>query len=113
MQSTFATAQTEQWSWMVTQLWSWIWSGMSWILDLQHLVFGYVLGGGAPALITLKAALLLLPAAVLIVSILAVPSLFAAITPAAVAGRCVVGPCRSRAATSQASAAIPALSSKG
>jgi hypothetical protein len=69
MQATYGNGQTEQWSWMVTQLWTWIWSGMSWILDLQHLVFGYVLGGGSPALITLKAALLLLPAAVLIVSL--------------------------------------------
>jgi hypothetical protein len=69
MQSTFANGQTEQWSWMVTQLWSWIWSGMSWILDLQHLVFGYVLGGESPALIVLKAVLLLLPAAVLVVSL--------------------------------------------
>ena len=69
MQSTLGNAQTEQWSWMVTQLWGWIWSGMSWILDLQHMVFGYVLGGGSPALTVLKAVLLLLPAAVLIVSL--------------------------------------------
>jgi hypothetical protein len=69
MQSTLGNAQTEQWSWMVTQLWSWIWSGMSWILDLQQMVFGYVLGGGSPALTVLKAVLLLLPAAVLIVSL--------------------------------------------
>jgi hypothetical protein len=69
MQSTLANAQTEQWSWMVTQLWSWIWSGMSWILDLQQMVFGYVLGGDSPALTVLKAVLLLLPAAVLIVSL--------------------------------------------
>jgi hypothetical protein len=69
MQSTLGNAQTEQWSWMVTQLWSWIWSGMSWILDLQQMVFGYVLGGDSPALTVLKAVLLLLPAAVLIVSL--------------------------------------------
>ena len=69
MQSTLGNAQTEQWSWMVTQLWSWIWSGMSWILDLQQMVFGYVLGGSSPALTVLKAVLLLLPAAVLIVSL--------------------------------------------
>jgi hypothetical protein len=69
MQATYSNAQPEQWSWMVTQLWSWVWSGMSWILDLQHLVFGYVLGGGSPAVIALKATLLLLPAAVLIVSL--------------------------------------------
>ena len=42
---------------------------MSWILDLQRLVFGFVLGGESPALTALKAALLLLPAAVLIVSL--------------------------------------------
>ena len=69
MQSTLGNAQTEQWSWMVTQLWIWIWSGMSWILDLQQMVFGYVLGGSSPALTVLKAVLLLLPAAVLIVSL--------------------------------------------
>ncbi len=69
MQSTLGNGQNEQWSWIVMQLWSWIWSGMSWILDLQHLVFGYVLGGGSPALTLLKATLLLLPAAVLVVSL--------------------------------------------
>ena len=68
MQSSFGNAPTEQWSWMVTQLWGWIWSGMSWILDLQQLVFGYVLGGESPGLTVLKSVLLLLPAAVLIVS---------------------------------------------
>ena len=52
---------------MVTQLWSWMWSGMSWILDLQQLVFGFVFSG-SPGLAVLKATLLLLPAAVLIVS---------------------------------------------
>src|SRR5215210_6904747 len=61
------TVQTEQWSWMLTQLWSWVWSGMSWILDLQQLVFGFVFSG-SPGIIALKAVLLLLPAAVLIVS---------------------------------------------
>jgi hypothetical protein len=69
MQSTLGNAQTEQWSGMVTQLWGWIWSGMSWILDLQQLVFGYVLGGSTPGLTVLKAVLLLLPAAVLVVSL--------------------------------------------
>jgi hypothetical protein len=69
MQSTLGNPQTEQWSWMVTQLWGWIWSGMSWILDLQQLVFGYVLGGSSPGVTVLKAVLLLLPAAVLVVSL--------------------------------------------
>jgi hypothetical protein len=69
MQATYGNGQTEQWSWMVTQLWTWIWSGMSWIMDLQHLIFGFVLGGESPAITALKATLLLLPAAVLIVSL--------------------------------------------
>jgi hypothetical protein len=61
------TVQSEQWSWMLTQLWSWMWSGMSWILDLQRLVFGFVFDGGfGPAV--LKATLLLLPIAVLLAS---------------------------------------------
>jgi hypothetical protein len=67
MQPTFVNAQTEQWGWMLAQLWSFVWSGMSWILDLQSLVFGFVFAG-TPGLIALKALLLLLPVAVLIVS---------------------------------------------
>jgi len=61
------SVQPDQWSWMLTQLWSKVWSGMSWILDLQNLVFGFVFSGSA-GLIVLKATLLLLPVAVLIVS---------------------------------------------
>jgi hypothetical protein len=61
------TMQTEQWSLMLMQLWSWMWSGMSWILDLQQLVFGFVFSG-SPGLVVLKAVLLLIPAAVLFVS---------------------------------------------
>jgi hypothetical protein len=61
-----ANMPTEQWSWMVTQLWTWMWSGMSWILDLQQLVFGFIFSG-SPGVAVLKATLLLLPAAVLIV----------------------------------------------
>src|SRR3954453_21530774 len=67
MQSTLVTAQPEQWSWMLTQLWSWMWYGMSWILDLQRLVFGFIFDGTA-GFSVLKATLLLLPAAVLLVS---------------------------------------------
>jgi hypothetical protein len=62
-----ATVQTEQWSWMLAQLWTWVWSGMSWILDLQQLVFGFVFSG-SPGLVVLKGILLLLPIAVLIAS---------------------------------------------
>ena len=58
-----STVPTEQWSWMLTQLWSGVWSGMSWILDLQQLVFGFIFSG-SPGIAVLKATLLLLPAAV-------------------------------------------------
>ena len=67
MQPTLDTVQPEQWSWMLTQLWGWMWSGMSWILDLQRLVFGFIFDG-TPGPSVLKAILLLLPAAVLLVS---------------------------------------------
>ncbi len=67
MQSTLGSPQTEQWSWILSQLWNLVWSGMSWILDLQHLVFGFVFSG-SPGVAVLKATLLLIPAAVLIVS---------------------------------------------
>ena len=67
MQPTLETVQPEQWSWMLTQLWSWMWSGMSWILDLQRLVFGFIFEGTF-GMAVLKATLLLLPFAVLLVS---------------------------------------------
>jgi hypothetical protein len=67
MQPTLETVQPEQWSWMLTQLWSWMWSGMSWILDLQRLVFGFIFDGTF-GMAVLKATLLLLPFAVLVVS---------------------------------------------
>jgi hypothetical protein len=67
MQSTFDNTQPEQWSWMVAQLWTWMWSGMSWILDLQRVVFGFVFDG-TPGMIALKMVLLLLPVSMLITS---------------------------------------------
>jgi len=68
MQPTVDTVQPEQWSWMLTQLWHWMWSGMSWILDLQQLVFGFIFDG-TPGTAVLKAILLLLPVAVLLASL--------------------------------------------
>ena len=65
--TTVQAVQPDQWSWMLTQLWGKVWSGMSWILDLQNLVFGFVFSGSA-GLAVLKCTLLLLPVAVLIVS---------------------------------------------
>ena len=67
MQPSLENVQPEQWSWMLTQLWSWAWSGMSWILDLQRIVFGFVFSGSV-GLAIIKAILLLIPVAVLIAS---------------------------------------------
>jgi hypothetical protein len=69
MQQSLDHVQPEQWSWILATLWSWIWSGMSWIFELQTLAFGYVLGDGSTGIRVLKATLLLLPVAVLIVSL--------------------------------------------
>ena len=68
MQPTLDTVQPEQWSWMVTQLWSWVWSGMSWILELQQILFGFLFSGST-GMIVLKSILLLLPVAILIVDL--------------------------------------------
>ena len=67
MQPTLDNVQPEQWSWMLTQLWGWEWSGMSWILDLQQILFSFLFSGPAE-MIVLKAVLLLLPIAILIAS---------------------------------------------
>jgi hypothetical protein len=67
MQPNLDTVQPEQWSWMLTQLWGWVWSGMSWILDLQQILFGFLFSG-TPGMIVLKAVLLLMPIAILIAS---------------------------------------------
>jgi hypothetical protein len=66
MQAT-TNVQPEQWSWMLTQLWTWMWAGMSWILDLQRVIFGFLFDGGF-GIAVLKSALLLLPVAVLLTS---------------------------------------------
>jgi hypothetical protein len=67
MQPNLDTVQPEQWSWMLTQLWGWVWSGMSWILDLQQILFSFLFSGPAE-MIVLKTVLLLLPVAILIAS---------------------------------------------
>ena len=63
------TVQTTQWSWILPTLWSWIWSGLAWIVDWQARVFGMILGvdsfwGGVGAVV-----LLFLPAATLVAGV--------------------------------------------
>jgi len=62
MQESLGTVPTEQWSWILATVWSWIWAGMSWILDLQALVFQFTLFGATTTIAIAKALLLFLPA---------------------------------------------------
>src|SRR2546426_7998135 len=45
MQTPIGAAQTEQWSWILQTVWGWIWSGPTWIVDWQALVFRTVVFG--------------------------------------------------------------------
>ncbi|MGH7567572.1 MAG: hypothetical protein ACREL9_01185 [Gemmatimonadales bacterium] len=69
MQDTVGTVQTEQWSWILSTLWGWIWAGLSWIVDWQAQVFGLVLGGESFGAIVGMSLLLFLPAAVLVAGV--------------------------------------------
>ncbi|MGH7675914.1 MAG: hypothetical protein ACREMV_11650, partial [Gemmatimonadales bacterium] len=69
MQASFSSGQTEQWSWILSTVWSWIWDGLSWILDVQALMFGFTLFGDSTGLAILKTALLFLPAAAVVAAL--------------------------------------------
>ncbi|HXF94771.1 MAG TPA: hypothetical protein VNI61_01590 [Gemmatimonadales bacterium] len=69
MQDSFGTTQTEQWSWILSQLATWIWAGLAWIVDWQTAVFQFVLGGGSLWGTVGLIALLLVPAAVLVAGV--------------------------------------------
>ncbi|MGH7646263.1 MAG: hypothetical protein ACREMR_11830 [Gemmatimonadales bacterium] len=66
MPASLSSVQTEQWSWILSTLWSWIWDGLSWILDVQALMFGFTLFGESSGVAVLKTALLFLPAAAVV-----------------------------------------------
>ncbi|MGH7608224.1 MAG: hypothetical protein ACREME_12900 [Gemmatimonadales bacterium] len=63
---TAATAQTEQWSWVLKQLVDWVLAGLLWIVDWQAEVFGVVLRSDSFWSLAGSAVLLLLPASVLV-----------------------------------------------
>jgi hypothetical protein len=69
MQDAIATVQSQQWSWILSTLWSWIWAGLAWIVDWQARVFGAVLGADSFWGLFGGALLLFLPAAVMIAGI--------------------------------------------
>lgn len=69
MQESLTSVPTEQWSGILSVVWSWIWAGLSWILDFQAMIFGFTLTGEPRWLAALKIALLFLPAVTLIAAI--------------------------------------------
>ena len=60
---------TQQWSWILSTLWSWIWAGLAWIIDWQAEVFRVVLGAPNVGGVVAGALLLFLPAAVMIAGV--------------------------------------------
>lgn len=69
MQESLTSVPSEQWSAILSVVWSWIWSGLSWILGLQSLVFGFILRGDNMWLTVAQVAVLLLPAVALIAAV--------------------------------------------
>jgi len=62
-------AQTQQWSFILSQLFDWVMAGLAWIVPFQSRVLGYVLQGENFWSLAGTAVLLLLPAAALIAGI--------------------------------------------
>ena len=69
MQDSVGSVQTAQWTSLLAQLVNWAWAGLSWIIDWQAFVFGWLLSGDSVWAIVGKALLLLPPAAVLIAGV--------------------------------------------
>src|SRR2546422_5422998 len=70
MQETVAgAAQTQQWSFILSQLFAWVMAGLAWIVPFQSRVFGFVLQGQSFWSLAGMSVLLLLPAAVFIAGI--------------------------------------------
>src|SRR5216117_4363521 len=62
-------AQTQQWSFILQQLFAWVMAGLAWIVPFQTRVFGFVLQGQNFWRLAGIAVLLLLPAAVFVAGI--------------------------------------------
>ena len=68
MQDPVTTAtgvQSEQWTWILDKVLDFVWAGLSWIVDWQAQLFGFVLGSDSFWGLAGMAVLLLLPAAVI------------------------------------------------
>ncbi len=62
-------AQTQQWSFILSQLFAWVMAGLAWIVPFQSRIFGFVLQGESFWSLAGMSVLLLLPAAVFIAAI--------------------------------------------
>ncbi|HEV8510984.1 MAG TPA: hypothetical protein VGQ48_11095 [Gemmatimonadales bacterium] len=70
MQETVATgAQTQQWAFIISQLFDWVMAGLAWIVPFQARVFGFVLKGDSFWSLAGVSVLLLLPAAAFIAGV--------------------------------------------
>ncbi|HEV8383163.1 MAG TPA: hypothetical protein VGQ29_16360 [Gemmatimonadales bacterium] len=69
MQDVTNAAQTQQWSFILSQLFEWVMAGLAWIVPFQSRVFGFVLQGESFWSLAGTAILLLVPAAVFIAGI--------------------------------------------
>ncbi len=69
MQAPIGNVQSQQWSWILSTLWGWIWAGLSWIVDWQSKVFHFVLGADSILGLIGMVLVLFLPAAVLIAGV--------------------------------------------
>jgi len=62
-------AQTQQWAFILSQLFDWVMAGLAWIVPFQARIFGFVLAGDSFSSIAGTALLLLLPAGVFVAAI--------------------------------------------
>ena len=70
MQETVGNAgQTQQWAFILSQLFDWVMAGLAWIVPFQSRIFGFVLAGDSFWSLAGTALLLLLPAGVFVAAI--------------------------------------------
>ena len=69
MQDVTSAAQTQQWAFIMSQLFDWVMAGLAWIVPFQRRVFEFVLQGDSFWTLAGMSVLLILPAAVFVAAI--------------------------------------------
>ena len=69
MQDVTSAAQTQQWAFIMSQLFDWVMAGLAWIVPFQSRVFNFVLQGDSFWALAGMSVLLILPAAVFVAGI--------------------------------------------